>query len=146
MIQFWENILGRIPVVKSIYSSVKQVSDTLLSDSGNAFRKALLVEFPHEGSWTIAFLTGTPAPAVAAHLAEEHLERLRADDAESDVRLLHHRAALARARTRHDRRRGAEIRDLDGRRVPACARPAAAGLRAAARAATREPAATSSRN
>ena len=66
-------MLGRIPVVKSIYSSVKQVSDTLLSDSGNAFRKALLVEFPHEGSWTIAFLTGTPAPAVAAHLAEDHV-------------------------------------------------------------------------
>ena len=73
LIRFWENMLGRIPVVKSIYSSVKQVSDTLLSDSGNAFRKALLVEFPHEGSWTIAFLTGTPAPAVMAHLAEEHL-------------------------------------------------------------------------
>ena len=73
LIRFWESALGRIPVVKSIYSSVKQVSDTLLSDSGNAFRKALLVEFPHEGSWTIAFLTGTPAPAVAAHLAEEHL-------------------------------------------------------------------------
>jgi uncharacterized membrane protein len=73
LILFWESILGRIPVVKSIYSSVKQVSDTLLSDSGNAFRKALLVEFPHENSWTIAFLTGTPAPAVAAHLAEEHV-------------------------------------------------------------------------
>jgi uncharacterized membrane protein len=73
LIGFWENALGRIPVVKSIYSSVKQVSDTLLSDSGNAFRKALLVEFPHEGSWTIAFLTGTPAPAVAEHLTEEHL-------------------------------------------------------------------------
>ena len=73
LILFWENMLGRIPVVKSIYSSVKQVSDTLLSDSGNAFRKALLVEFPHEGSWTIAFLTGTPAPAVAAHFTEEHV-------------------------------------------------------------------------
>ncbi len=73
LIGFWESMLGRIPVVKSIYSSVKQVSDTLLSDSGNAFRKALLVEFPHEGSWTIAFLTGTPASAVAQHLTEEHL-------------------------------------------------------------------------
>ncbi|MFO1323477.1 MAG: DUF502 domain-containing protein [Burkholderiales bacterium] len=73
LILFWEGILGRIPVVKSIYSSVKQVSDTLLSDSGNAFRKALLVEFPHENAWSIAFLTGTPAPAVAAHLAEEHV-------------------------------------------------------------------------
>jgi uncharacterized membrane protein len=73
LIGVWENMLGRIPVVKSIYSSVKQVSDTLLSDSGNAFRKALLVEFPHEGSWSIAFLTGTPAAAVAEQLAEEHL-------------------------------------------------------------------------
>ncbi|MEO8508793.1 MAG: DUF502 domain-containing protein, partial [Betaproteobacteria bacterium] len=60
-------------VVKSIYSSVKQVSDTLLSDSGNAFRKALLVEFPHDNSWTIAFLTGTPAPAIAAHLGDDHV-------------------------------------------------------------------------
>ncbi len=73
LIKFWESALGRIPVVKSIYSSVKQVSDTLLSDSGNAFRKALLVEFPHEGSYSIAFLTGTPAAAVAVHLTEEHV-------------------------------------------------------------------------
>lgn len=73
LIQFWEGVLGRIPFVKSIYSSVKQVSDTLLSDSGNAFRKALLVEFPYSGSWTIAFMTGTPAASVAALLAEEHV-------------------------------------------------------------------------
>ena len=73
LIRVWESLLGRIPVVKSIYSSVKQVSDTLLSDSGNAFRKALLVQFPHQDSWSIAFLTGTPAPAVAEHLGEEHL-------------------------------------------------------------------------
>ena len=73
LIRFWERMFGRIPVVKSIYSSVKQVSDTLLSDSGNAFRKALLVEFPHANSWSIAFLTGTPAPAVSAHLTEEHV-------------------------------------------------------------------------
>ena len=70
LIRFSEGILNRIPFVKSIYSSVKQVSDTLLSDSGNAFRKALLVEFPHDGAWTIAFLTGTPAPSVATVLAE----------------------------------------------------------------------------
>ncbi len=73
VILIWEGVLGRIPFVKSIYSSVKQVSDTLLSDSGNAFRKALLVEFPHSGSWTIAFLTGAPAASVAALLAEEHV-------------------------------------------------------------------------
>ena len=73
LIRFWEAVLGRIPVVKQIYSSVKQVSDTLLSDSGNAFRKALLVEFPYPGSWTIAFLTGAPAGAVTHHLTEEHV-------------------------------------------------------------------------
>ena len=68
-----ESVLGRIPVVKSIYSSVKQVSDTLLSDTGNAFRKALLVEYPYTGCWTIAFQTGTPAIAVAGHLVDEHI-------------------------------------------------------------------------
>ena len=73
LIQVSESVLGRIPVVKSIYSSVKQVSDTLLSDTGNAFRKALLVEYPYQGSWTIAFQTGTPALAVAGFLLEEHV-------------------------------------------------------------------------
>jgi uncharacterized membrane protein len=73
LILAWEAILGRIPFVKSIYSSVKQVSDTLLSDKGYAFRKALLVEFPRPGSWTIAFLTGTPSPVVTPYLSGEHV-------------------------------------------------------------------------
>ncbi|MCC7041888.1 MAG: DUF502 domain-containing protein [Burkholderiales bacterium] len=73
LIRLWEALLGRIPFVKSIYSSVKQVSDTLLSDSGAAFRKALLVQWPHADSWTIAFLTGTPAPAVRAHVGDEYV-------------------------------------------------------------------------
>lgn len=73
LIQGWERLLGRIPFVKSIYSSVKQVSDTLLSDTGNAFRKALLVEFPRPGCWTIAFLTGTPADAVTDHLPGDYI-------------------------------------------------------------------------
>jgi len=73
LIRVWEGILGRIPFVKSIYSSVKQVSDTLLSDQGTAFRKALLVEFPRPGCWTIAFLTGMPADTVVDHLPGEHI-------------------------------------------------------------------------
>ena len=73
LIRAWESVLGRIPFVKSIYSSVKQVSDTLLASKGNAFRKALLVEFPRPGSWTIAFQTGTPASAVMPHLPGEHV-------------------------------------------------------------------------
>jgi len=73
VISTWEGMLGRIPFVKSIYSSVTQVSDTLLSDTGNAFRKTLLVEWPRPGCWTIAFLTGTPAESVARHLSGEHV-------------------------------------------------------------------------
>jgi len=68
LVRFGESILARIPVVKSLYSSVKQVSDTLFSSSGQAFRKALLVQYPRQGSWTVAFLTGQPGGAVAAHL------------------------------------------------------------------------------
>ncbi len=73
LVLLWEALLTRIPFVKSIYSSVKQVSDTLLSPSGQAFRKALLVQFPREGSWTIAFLTGTPGGDVANHLQGEYV-------------------------------------------------------------------------
>ncbi|MCB5186063.1 DUF502 domain-containing protein [Methylobacillus gramineus] len=73
VILLWENLLGRVPVVKSIYNSVKQVSDTLFSDSGNAFRKALLVQYPRQGSWTIAFLTGQPGGDVANHLQGEYV-------------------------------------------------------------------------
>jgi len=73
LISEWESLLGRIPFVKSIYSGVKQVSDTLLSDSGNAFRKALLVEFPYQGCWTIAFLTGAPGASVAQFFDTEHV-------------------------------------------------------------------------
>jgi uncharacterized membrane protein len=69
----WDSILRRIPFVKSIYSGVKQVSDTLFSDTGQAFRKALLVEFPHDGSYTIAFMTGTPTGELAERLPGEHV-------------------------------------------------------------------------
>ena len=68
LVNWWHALLHRIPVVRSIYSGVKQVSDTLFSEKGNAFRKALLVQWPHEGMWTIAFLTGNPGGAVGAHL------------------------------------------------------------------------------
>lgn len=73
LILVWESLLARVPVVKSIYASVKQVSDTLFSDSGNAFRQAVLVQFPREGAWTIAFITGTPGGDVANHLAGDYV-------------------------------------------------------------------------
>jgi uncharacterized membrane protein len=73
VVQWWEKILTRIPVVNSIYSSVKQVSDTLLSSSGNAFRKAVLVEYPRRDCWTIAFLTGVPGGDVKNHLVGDYI-------------------------------------------------------------------------
>ncbi len=60
LVLFWEGVLSRIPIVKSIYYSVKQVSDTVFSSSGVAFRKALLIQYPKQDTWTIAFLTGQP--------------------------------------------------------------------------------------
>jgi uncharacterized membrane protein len=73
LIRLWEGLLARIPVVKTIYNSVKQVSDTLFSSSGEAFRKALLVRYPHQGAWTIGFLTGQPGGVVAGHLRGDYV-------------------------------------------------------------------------
>jgi hypothetical protein len=67
LVRKWGQLINRIPVVRTIYTSVKQVADTLFSGSGHAFSKALLVQYPRHGSWTIAFLTGTPEGEVASH-------------------------------------------------------------------------------
>jgi len=75
--QWWlrqgNRLLKKIPIVKSIYSSVKQVSDTLFSTGGQAFREAVLVQYPRQGAWTIAFVTGKPSGEVAQHLGVEHV-------------------------------------------------------------------------
>ena len=70
LMQWGDAVVARIPVVRSIYSSVKQVSDTLFSESGNAFRKAVLVQWPREGIWTVAFVTGVPGGDVTSYLPE----------------------------------------------------------------------------
>jgi uncharacterized membrane protein len=69
----WDTVLGKIPIVKSIYNSVKQVSDTLFSSNGNAFREAVLVQYPRPGSWTIAFVTGKPGGEVATQLPGDYV-------------------------------------------------------------------------
>jgi len=75
--QWWlrqgNRLLNRIPIVKSVYNSVKQVSDTLFSSSGQAFREAVLVQYPRPGAWTIAFVTGRPSGEVAQHLGQGHI-------------------------------------------------------------------------
>jgi uncharacterized membrane protein len=73
IVGWWDSLLNRIPVVRSIYSSVKQVSDTLFSDSGNAFRKAVLVQWPRADVWTIAFVTGAPGGDVVNHLQGDYV-------------------------------------------------------------------------
>jgi uncharacterized membrane protein len=70
---WWSNLLNRVPVAGGIYKSVKQISDTVLSDSGNAFNKAVLVEFPHPGAWTIAFQTGTAHGELSAKMGGEYI-------------------------------------------------------------------------
>lgn len=69
----WDKLFAHIPIFKTVYTSVKKVSDTLFSSSGNAFRKALLIQYPRAGSWTIAFQTGAPGGEVAEHLAGEFI-------------------------------------------------------------------------
>ena len=73
LVAWGDALVSRIPVVRSIYSSVKQVSDTLFSESGNAFRTAVLVQWPREGVWTVAFITGLPSGEVAAYLRDEYV-------------------------------------------------------------------------
>jgi len=53
-----ERVLNRIPVVRGIYSAVKQLTETMFSNSGQSFRKVVLVRFPHATAWAIGFVTG----------------------------------------------------------------------------------------
>jgi uncharacterized membrane protein len=73
MLRQWDRLFTNIPIFKSIYVGVKKVSDTLFSSNGNAFRKAMLIQYPRAGSWTIAFQTGTPSGEVAHHLKAEYV-------------------------------------------------------------------------
>ncbi len=73
LLGWWDAVLQRIPIVRSIYGGVKQISDTLFSPEGKAFRKAVLVPYPHPQSFTVALLTGEPKHEVTDHLGHEYL-------------------------------------------------------------------------
>jgi len=73
LIDRWERLLGRIPLVRSIYHSIKQVSDTVLAPDSQAFHQAVLVQYPRAGAWTIAFLTGVPSGEIARTLGDDHI-------------------------------------------------------------------------
>ncbi|MDR0776140.1 MAG: DUF502 domain-containing protein [Azonexus sp.] len=74
LVVWWDKLLSRIPVVNSVYKAVKQVSDTLFAPNGNAFRKALLIQYPRQGTWVIAFLTGgAPGGDIRNHLVGDYV-------------------------------------------------------------------------
>ncbi len=71
LVRIWESFLARIPLVRSIYSGVKQVMETLFSGSGKSFRKVVLVEYPRREMWTLAFLTGDGADEIVAKTGKQ---------------------------------------------------------------------------
>jgi uncharacterized membrane protein len=73
LLSLGHDLLTRIPIVRSIYGGVKQISDTLFSPEGKAFRRAVLVRYPHAGTWTVALVTGTPEHEVADILGREQI-------------------------------------------------------------------------
>ena len=73
VLEMGDRALNRIPIVRSIYGGVKQISDTLFSPEGKAFRRTVLVRYPHPGTWTVALVTGAPEQEVAARLGPDHL-------------------------------------------------------------------------
>lgn len=68
LVGFWDSFVARIPLVRSIHTGVKQILQTIFTPGGQSFRKVLLVEYPREGSWTLAFQTGDSTPEVAGVL------------------------------------------------------------------------------
>ena len=72
-VKAWDNLVARIPVVGGIYKSIKQLSDPVLSENGQAFSKAVLIEFPHPGYHSIAFLTNKVEGEVASKLGDDHV-------------------------------------------------------------------------
>lgn len=71
LVAFGDNIMGRIPLVRSVYNGVKQVTETLFTPGGQSFRKVLLVEYPCAGVWSVAFQTGEVAQDIQGVLGDE---------------------------------------------------------------------------
>lgn len=73
LLNIWENILAKIPLVRTVYSSVKQILTSLLSTGSHSFRKVLLIEYPRKGIWTVCFQTGKAATAIQQHIKKESI-------------------------------------------------------------------------
>ena len=92
MIDWGEDLLNRIPVVRTVYGGVKSFAESVLSQS-NSFRKVVMVEYPRSGAWSIGFLTAEDVPEVSQKLGEPHVGGLHLRRAERHGRLLGARAA-----------------------------------------------------
>jgi len=68
LVALWERFLAKIPFVRSIYSTVKQVTSTLFSDTSQSFREVVLVEYPRKGTWVLAFVTGETPEFIASSI------------------------------------------------------------------------------
>ncbi len=73
LVQWWEELLNRIPFVRAVYGGVKSFSTTILSNSGSSFKKVLLIEYPRKGLWSVAFQTAADVPVVSARLGSPHV-------------------------------------------------------------------------
>jgi uncharacterized membrane protein len=71
MVDLWESILNRIPLVRNIYNSIKQITATVLTSQGKSFRKVLLVEYPRRDTWSIGFLTNESIDIDMTKMTEE---------------------------------------------------------------------------
>ncbi len=71
LLDFWESVLSRIPLVKTIYNSVKQISTTLLDSERKSFRKVVMLEYPRKDIWSIGFLTNEHVGSQMEGLANE---------------------------------------------------------------------------
>ncbi|NNF50882.1 MAG: DUF502 domain-containing protein [Gammaproteobacteria bacterium] len=69
----WESLLARIPLIRSVYSGAKQVAETMFSEGGQSFKKVLLIPYPREGVWSLAFQTATEVGEVQVKTSREVL-------------------------------------------------------------------------
>jgi uncharacterized membrane protein len=66
IVDWWEELMQRIPLVRSVYGGVRSFTETVLSKSGSSFRKVVMIEYPRTGMWSIGFITADDIPEISA--------------------------------------------------------------------------------
>ncbi len=73
LVAYWEDLLKRIPLVRSVYGGVKSFTESVLSQQGNSFRKVVMVEYPRLGMWSIGFVTAEDIAEISARTGEQQV-------------------------------------------------------------------------